>query len=175
MSHTLEGTPYADGFRMPAEFDPHRGCWMLWPERGDTWRLGAKPAQSCFTRVAEAIAAFEPVTVGVNHGQWENARACLPDAIRVVEISSSDAWMRDVGPTFVINASGRLRGIDWKFNAWGGLDGGLYFPWLRGQPGGQKNSRRLRASSATAHRWSWRGAPFMWMARGLSSPPKSVC
>ena len=131
MSHTLEGTPYADGFRMPAEFDPHRGCWMLWPERGDTWRLGAKPAQSCFTRVAEAIAAFEPVTVGVNHGQWENARACLPDAIRVVEISSSDAWMRDVGPTFVINASGRLRGIDWKFNAWGGLDGGLYFPWLR--------------------------------------------
>jgi agmatine deiminase len=131
MSRTLEGTPHADGFYMPAEFEPHRGCWMLWPERGDTWRLGAKPAQACFVRVAEAIAAFEPVTVGVNHGQWENARASLPDAVRVVEISSSDAWMRDVGPTFTVDRHGILRGVDWQFNAWGGLDGGLYFPWFR--------------------------------------------
>lgn len=131
MAKLLDHTPRDDGFRMPAEFEPHRGCWMLWPERGDTWRLGAKPAQACFVQVAEAIAAFEPVTVGVNHAQWENARASLPDAVRVVEISSSDAWMRDVGPTFVVDANGTLRGVDWKFNAWGGLDGGLYFPWFR--------------------------------------------
>jgi agmatine deiminase len=37
--------------------------------------------------------------------------------------------MRDVGPTFVTNKKGVRRGIDWKFNAWGGLNGGLYFPW----------------------------------------------
>jgi agmatine deiminase len=102
---------------------------MLWPERGDTWRMGAKPAQANFVRVAEAISAFEPVTVGVSHRQWENARALLPEAVRVVEISSDDAWMRDVGPTFVINDEGIRRGVDWQFNAWGGLDGGLYFPW----------------------------------------------
>jgi agmatine deiminase len=131
MTHTRTSLPHDDGFRMPGEFEPHRGCWMLWPERGDTWRLGAKPAQVCFVQVAEAIADFEPVTVGVNHGQWENARASLPNTVRVVEISSNDAWMRDVGPTFVIDANGLLRGVDWKFNAWGGLDGGLYFPWLR--------------------------------------------
>ena len=131
MSKTIDSKPQEDGYRMPAEFEAHRGCWMLWPERGDTWRLGAKPAQTRFVQVAEAISAFEPVTVGVNHRQWENARACLAEAIRVVEISSSDAWMRDVGPTFVINDHGVIRGIDWKFNAWGGLDGGLYFPWFR--------------------------------------------
>jgi agmatine deiminase len=79
--------------------------------------------------VAEAISAFEPVTVGASHNQWENARALLPEAIRVVEISSDDAWMRDVGPTFVVNDHGIIRGVDWQFNAWGGLDGGLYFPW----------------------------------------------
>ncbi len=131
MTQLVTSRPQADGFWMPGEFEPHRGCWMLWPERGDTWRLGAKPAQACFAQVAEAIAAFEPVTVGVSHGQWENARACLSDTVRVVEISSDDAWMRDVGPTFVIDANGRLRGIDWGFNAWGGLEDGLYFPWSR--------------------------------------------
>ena len=47
----------------------------------------------------------------------------------MVEISSNDAWMRDVGPTCVVNAAGDVRGIDWPFNAWGGLNGGLYFPW----------------------------------------------
>jgi agmatine deiminase len=126
---TLKSTPAKDGFRMPAEFERHSGCWMLWPERTDNWRQGAKPAQAVFAAVATAIAAGEPVTVGVSAAQFQNARARLPGAVRVVEISSNDAWIRDCGPTFLIDAKGRRRGVDWTFNAWGGLNGGLYFPW----------------------------------------------
>lgn len=129
MSRTLTSTPLEDGYRMPAEFEPHRGCWMLWPERGDTWRMGAKQAQAAFAEVADAISRFEPVTIGVSHPQWENARALLPERVRVLEITSDDAWMRDVGPTFVTNDRGDLCGVDWQFNAWGGLEGGIYFPW----------------------------------------------
>jgi agmatine deiminase len=129
MSHTLDTTPAADGFWMPAEFEPHAGTWMLWPERQDNWRGGALPAQAAFAAVANAIAGFEPVTVGASAAQYEFAREQLPEAVRVVELSSNDAWMRDVGPTCVVNAAGVVRGIDWQFNAWGGLDGGLYFPW----------------------------------------------
>jgi agmatine deiminase len=55
----------------------------------------------------------------------------LSPSIPVVEISTDDAWMRDTGPTFVIDDAGGTRGVDWRFNAWGGLDGGLYFPWDR--------------------------------------------
>jgi agmatine deiminase len=116
---------------MPAEFERHSGCWMLWPERTDNWRDGAKPAQAVFAAVATAIAGGEPVTVGVSAAQFQNARARLPPPIRVVELSSNDAWIRDSGPTFVIDAKGRRRGVDWTFNAWGGLEGGLYFPWDR--------------------------------------------
>ena len=129
MPRTLKSTPRRDGFRMPGEFEPHAGTWMLWPERTDNWRLGAKPAQEAFTAVASAIAATEPVTVGVSASQWDNARQQLPEAVRVVEISTNDAWARDTGPTFVVDSRGRVRGVDWMFNAWGGLDGGLYFPW----------------------------------------------
>ena len=129
MSRTLNTTPAADGYRMPAEFAPHAGCWMLWPERPDNWRDDARPAQAAFVAVAGAIASFEPVTIGVSARQFEFARARVPAHIRLVEMSSNDAWMRDVGPSFVVDGRGGLRGIDWRFNAWGGLDGGLYFPW----------------------------------------------
>jgi agmatine deiminase len=129
MTVTLDSTPRQDGFRMPGEFEPHAGCWMLWPERPDNWRLGGKPAQRAFAAIATAIAQFEPVTMGVSREQFLNARRMLPCHVRVVEISYNDSWMRDCGPTFVVNGQGVVRGVDWNFNAWGGLDGGLYFPW----------------------------------------------
>jgi agmatine deiminase len=129
MTRTLDNTPADDGFAMPAEFAPHAGCWMLWPERPDNWRDGAQPAQRAFADVAAAIARFEPVSVGVSAAHFEFARALLPPAVRVVEMSHDDAWMRDVGPTFVTGPKGERRGVDWRFNAWGGLNGGLYFPW----------------------------------------------
>jgi agmatine deiminase len=130
MSRTLDTTtPASDGFSMPGEFEPHSGCWMLWPERPDNWRDNAKPAQQAFTSVAVAVVTGEPVTVGVSRDQYLNARAMLPAAVRLAELSSNDAWMRDIGPTFVRNAAGDVRGVDWQFNAWGGAQGGLYKSW----------------------------------------------
>jgi len=131
VSATLDSTPAADGYRMPAEFEPHAGCWMAWPERADNWRLGARPAQRAFAAVAAAIAASEPVTVGVSDAEFERCRALLPAAVRVVELASDDAWLRDTGPTFVVDGAGGRRAVDWRFNAWGGRDGGLYSSWER--------------------------------------------
>jgi agmatine deiminase len=113
---------------MPGEFEKHDGTWMLWPERPDNWRQGGKPAQKAFVAVATAISQFEPVTMGVSHAQFTNARNMLPGNVRVVEMSNNDSWMRDCGPTFVIDGK-KVRAVDWDFNAWGGLLGGLYFPW----------------------------------------------
>jgi len=125
----LESTPKMDGFRMPGEFEQHEGCWILWPERPDHWRMGAKMAQAAFAKVIETISLFEPVTVGVSARQFNNAVATLPSHVRVVEMSYNDAWVRDSGPTFVKNEKGVVRGIDWKFNAYGGQTYGTYFPW----------------------------------------------
>ena len=138
MSATLNSTPAADGFRMPGEHEPHAGCWMAWPERPDNWRLSAKPAQAAFAAVAEAIQLSEPVTMAVSDAQYEHCRSTLSPSIRVVELSTNDAWMRDIGPTFVRDNQGRRRGVDWRFNAWGGLHGGLYFPWDRDDRAAQK-------------------------------------
>ena len=135
----LGSTPKQDGFRMPGEFEPQDHIFMIWPERPDNWRQGAKPAQRAYTEVAKAIAKHTPVTVLVNNSQYANARARLPEHIRVVEMSSDDAWVRDCGPTFVINdETHEIRGVDWIFNAWGGLVDGLYFPWANDDAMAQK-------------------------------------
>lgn len=139
MAHTIQGsTPKQDGFFMPAEYHPQDRVWMVWPQRGDNWRHGGKPAQKAYTNVAIAIREFAPVTMLVNSDQYSHARGALPENIDVVEMSSNDAWARDIGPTFVIDGKGQLRGCDWQFNAWGGLFDGLYFPWDKDDAAAQK-------------------------------------
>jgi agmatine deiminase len=114
---------------MPAEYAPHSGCWMAWPERPDNWRRGGGPAQEAFAAVAAAIGAAEPVTMTASPAQLERCRSMVPDSVRVLELETDDAWMRDIGPTFVIDGSGHRRGVDWRFNAWGGI----YSSWERDQ------------------------------------------
>lgn len=125
----LLSTPKKDGFYMPGEFEPHSGTIMIWPQRPDNWRNGGKEAQKVFSKVANKIARFEPVTMLVNGEQYENARGKLDDNVQILEVSNNDSWCRDTGATFVKNNEGIIRGIDWKFNAWGGLRDGLYYPW----------------------------------------------
>lgn len=125
----LHSIPREDGFRMPAEYEEHEGCIIIWPERTDSWQYGAVAARRAFVQVAVAIAESEKVTVCASEAQYDTAREMLPPQIRVVEMSSNDSWARDYMPTFVVNEEGVRRGIDWYFNAWGGLVDGLYFPW----------------------------------------------
>lgn len=134
MAKRIKGTtPKQDGYRMPGEFEEQEQIWMLWPWRNDNWRLGAKPAQEAYLNVAKAISEFEPVSLCVPPVQYENAKARVAEIdngnIRVIEMTNDDAWIRDCGPTFVINDKGGIRAVDWEFNAWGGLVDGLYFPW----------------------------------------------
>ena len=124
--HTI---PKEDGFYMPAEFEEHYGCIMIWPERADSWQYGAVAARKAFCEVAKAIGESEKVIMLTSFQQYDTAREMLPENIRVVEMSTDDSWARDCAPTFIKNKEGILRGIDWGFNAWGGLYDGLYFPW----------------------------------------------
>lgn len=129
MNIIRNSTPRQDGYHMPAEFERHEGCIMIFPERPDSWQYGAYAARKAFAQIAEAISRWEKVIVCASDAQYDNARSILPAHIKVVEMSSNDAWARDYCPTFVKNGRGDIRGIDWGFNAWGGLEDGLYFPW----------------------------------------------
>ncbi|KAK4750779.1 hypothetical protein SAY87_004261 [Trapa incisa] len=126
----MKGTPVANGYYMPAEWEPHSQTWMGWPERPDNWRDHGAHAQKVFAKVASAISRFEAVTICASASQWKNARKMLPENIRVIELSMNDSWFRDTGPTFVASKCGlKVAGIDWNFNGYGGLEEGCYRDW----------------------------------------------
>ncbi len=132
MSKLLNTNPKDDGFIMPPEWAPHSHIWILWPERTDNWRNGAKPAQNAFVEVIKKIAKYTLVIVGVNQTQFANALSHLDkiNNVKILEISNDDSWIRDCGFTIVKNPQTQeIRAVDWEFNAWGGLHDGLYFPW----------------------------------------------
>lgn len=150
--HTL---PAADGFRMPGEFEPHRGCIMIWPKRPGSWNYGAKKAREAFKRVAWAIAESEEVFMLAEADVEENAREMLTGnpghAIHVIRMESDDAWARDVAPTFVVNDEKNVRGIDWEFNAWGGDVDGLYAHWEKDDQVAEKVCEELHYDCYEAH------------------------
>lgn len=120
--------PKNDGFRMPGEFEPHHGTIMIFPERPGSWHHNAGPALPAFLRIYRTIAAEETLYLLVSRRMHDRAVSLLKNIpnVRILTIPNDDAWARDTAPTFVRNASGEVRGIDWKFNAWGGAVDGLY-------------------------------------------------
>jgi len=112
-------TPAADGFRMPAEWERHSRCWMAWPCRPETFAGGIDAACAAYAEVAQTIAQFEPVTMVCNQADVAEVSLACGVGIEVLPIPISDSWIRDTGPTFVIDNAGQIAGVDWRFNAWG--------------------------------------------------------
>jgi agmatine deiminase len=107
---------------MPPEWAPHAGCWMAWPCRPENWDDMEK-ARATYVEVARAISGFEPVTMTANAEDAGTARSALAGAAdaEVVVVPSDDSWARDTAPTFVTDGRGGLAGVDWRFNAYGGI------------------------------------------------------
>ncbi|MCP5156531.1 MAG: agmatine deiminase family protein [Ectothiorhodospiraceae bacterium] len=108
-------------WRMPAEWEPHRRCWMAWP-MPEPWADDVAAVERDVVAVAHAIRAFEPVRVVVDPTRAARAVARLGADVEVVEIPLDDPWFRDTGPTFVRGADGARAGVCWRFNGWGGVN-----------------------------------------------------
>jgi agmatine deiminase len=106
---------------------PHEGVrqerlWVAWPTQGYT--LGdtaedAETARRTWAAVANAAARFEPVTVVVHPRDEQLAPRYLDPQIEIRVREIDDAWIRDTGPTFVVDEAGRLGAVTWVFNGWG--------------------------------------------------------
>ncbi|MFF1306092.1 agmatine/peptidylarginine deiminase [Streptomyces sp. NPDC058307] len=111
-------------YRMPPEWAPHDRTWMAWPGPNPTFTDDGElaRARAAWASVARAVRRFEPVTMVHGPGDVRSARALLGPDVELVERELDDAWMRDIGPTFVKDEEGRLAAVDWVFNGWGGQD-----------------------------------------------------
>lgn len=130
---------------MPPEWARHARTWMAWPSAnptfGDADELAT--ARAAWARVARAVRRFEPVTMVVGPGDGPGARQLLGEDVELVEQPLDDAWMRDIGPTFV-HDGGRLGAVDWTFNGWGGQS------WARWEHDARVGGFVARAAGAEA-------------------------
>ncbi|MEI6622114.1 MAG: agmatine deiminase family protein [Actinomycetes bacterium] len=108
---------------MPAEWEPHERTWMAWPPTGPTTadldEEGVHSVRAAWAAVANAVVRFEPLTMVIEPSDVNHARALLDDRIDIIQAPLNDAWMRDIGPTFVLDAQGQVSAVDWVFNGWG--------------------------------------------------------
>ena len=114
-------------WRMPSETAPHERTWMAFPREGAT--LGTSPAErtaayDAWTAVAHAVAEFEPLTMVIDPTEVTRARRMLSAEVELLEAPLDEFWMRDSGPTFVVDDGrpGVLGAVDWIFNGWGAHD-----------------------------------------------------
>lgn len=119
----MNDKPSVHSYRMPAESAPQDRVWIAFPPDG--YSLGGSAearheARSTWAAVAHAVARFEPVTVVVDPTGIADACRYLSTDIEVIEAPLNDAWMRDIGPTFVHAEDGTVHAVDWVFNGWGG-------------------------------------------------------
>lgn len=112
-------SPSEAGFYMPAEWTEHSRCWMEWPCRAELWGDHLDAARDAYAQVAKAVSDFEPVTMIANPESVAEVSLRCGSGIGTMPLPHDDSWMRDNGPTFVVDGEGAVAGVDWKFNGWG--------------------------------------------------------
>ena len=122
-------TPKENNYFMPAEWYPHKCCWMQWPyENPNHDGYGAIPSwshfdfekgRSAWANVAKSIAEFEKVKMIVHPDNKKNAKNLLDDKIEIIEFKIDDCWARDSGAIFLLDNKNKLGAVDWEFNGWG--------------------------------------------------------
>ena len=66
---------------MPAEWEPHRATYLVWPHNRDTWPGKFEAIPPIFAQIAAAIASFEPIRILVeDEMQIAGVRAVIRNA-----------------------------------------------------------------------------------------------
>ena len=82
-------SPKSLGFRMPAEYAPHKRTWMMWPTRAEVWP-DMEATKRDYVKVARAIAEFEPLCMAVRPEDAVEAQALLGNGIELFEVPLDD-------------------------------------------------------------------------------------
>ena len=151
--------PAREGFRMPAEWEPHQATWLVWPHARADWEVKTTAVEWCFAEMVRHLARGERVAL-VYHDETVRRRAerRLRQAgvdLRRVDghvVPTDRSWIRDCGPIFVVGGSAGRREVaatDWRFNGWA-----RYRAWRRDDAlpraiAGRLGMRRFEIAVAT--------------------------
>jgi len=128
MTNLFKDTPKQVGFAFPAEWAPHEATWLSWPHKEASWPGKIEAIYAPYCAFIKIVAEGEKVRININDeatktfavAELEKAGADLSN-IEFYFHPTNDAWCRDHGPAFLLNADGTQKAVvDWGYNAWGG-------------------------------------------------------
>jgi agmatine deiminase len=124
-------TPYAEGYSMPAEWEPHAATWLAWPHEASDWPGKFAAIPWVFAEMVRVISATERVRLIVGNAQQRaEARKALASSgvdlrrVDFVRATTDRSWTRDFVPTFVTRrgrkgaSASPLAAIGWRFDGW---------------------------------------------------------
>lgn len=123
-------TPFALGYRMPAEWEQHTATWVAWPHEKTDWPGKFAPIPWVYADIVRHLSQVERVRILVKDAAMERAaRKNLKSAganlsaVNFYPVPTNRGWIRDFGPIFVRNAGkGQVAATNWHFNAWAKYD-----------------------------------------------------
>jgi len=130
MKSAAQEVPKSLGYRMPAEWEFHSGTWITWPHNIETWPNSMAEVEDIYAKMVEALSGNEQVNILADNIEMKNRilekLKPISENVFIHILETCDSWIRDYGPTFVVNRDAKkLALVDWGFNAWGGK----YEPW----------------------------------------------
>jgi agmatine deiminase len=121
--------PAAQGYRMPAEWEPHESTWLAWPHFRDDWPGKFEPIPWVYAEIVRNLARHERVDLIVNDASSEKrVRAVLEKADALTDDvifhhwRTDRVWTRDSGCIFLTPSAGqedaKRLALHFQFNAW---------------------------------------------------------
>jgi agmatine deiminase len=121
------GTPAAQGYRMPAEWEPHVATWLAWPHERTDWPGAGKleAVRWVYAEVVRHLVPGERVRILVRDERLERqARGMLRragvdlDRVDWLRVPTDRSWTRDYCPLFVRGPEGQMGLVGWRFTGW---------------------------------------------------------
>jgi agmatine deiminase len=141
-----ESTPFALGFWMPAEWEPHKATWLAWPHEKTDWPGKFEPIPWVYADIARHLSQVERVRILVEDATTERAaRRMLKSAsanlsaVDFFRVPTNRGWIRDFGPIFLRKGKGGIAATNWHFNAWAKYD-----DWKKDDAANEKLAAKLK-------------------------------
>jgi agmatine deiminase len=141
-----ESTPFALGFWMPAEWEPHKATWLAWPHEKTDWPGKFEPIPWVYADIARHLSQVERVRILVEDATTEHAaRRMLKSAsvnlsaVDFFRVPTNRGWIRDFGPIFLRKGKGGIAATNWHFNAWAKYD-----DWKKDDAANEKLAAKLK-------------------------------
>jgi len=129
-----DASPHSNGFRMPAEWEPHLATWIGWPHNRTDWPGKFTTIPWVYGEIVRKLSRGEIVRIIVESKEHETRATRVLSRVGVdvsrvefFQFPTNRGWTRDFGPMFVKRTRKSESAIvRFRFNAWA-----KYLDWIK--------------------------------------------